>query len=153
MAKDKTPSVPSAEKQAKDRALRAKAEGCSTFGLLLLAVGLVAPLAGAGHSAWLVAFKWIFAAGALIYTAARICGAWPKGEPFRVRRIRRMQVWAGLCFCVAAFFWFWNTRSFDGVMLTFRMLNETIIFTMAGALIQIVSSWMLTSSLKKAGLQ
>ncbi|MDE7402375.1 MAG: hypothetical protein K2M87_03055 [Muribaculaceae bacterium] len=129
--------------------IRNRAEATSTFGLLLVCVGLVGPFAGAGSSAWLIAFKWIFAAGAAIYTAARFTGAWPKGEPFRIRRLRRMECWAGIAFCVASFFWFWNTRAFDGVTLTFRMLNETIIFTLAGALIQIIASWMLAYAQRK----
>lgn len=139
------------DKNKADR-LHRGAEGTATFGLLLVCAGLVAPFAAAGHHGWLVAFKWIFAAGALIYTAARIAGAWPKGESFKVRRLRRMECWAGFAFCTAAFFWFWNTRAFSGVMLTFGMLNETILFTLVGALIQIVSSWMLSSALKKEAL-
>lgn len=132
--------------------LRGKMEATATFGLLLVAVGLVAPFAGTGHAGWLVAFKWIYTAGAVVYTAARIVGAFPKGEPYKIRRLHRMECWAGFAFCIAAGFWFWNTRAFDGVALTFRMLNETILFTLVGALIQIVSSWMLASAQKKQNL-
>jgi len=85
----------------------------------------------------------------VVYTVARVVGAVGRDGSFRVRRLRRMEGWAGIAFCIAAFFWFYNTRKFDGEMLTFRMLNETILFTLAGALIQIVSSWMLSAALRK----
>lgn len=129
--------------------LRAAMERLAIFGLLLVAVGLVAPFASMGNPTLMIVFKWVFASGALCYTVARCVGAWGKDGSFRVRRLRRMEAWAGIAFCIAAFFWFYNTRYFDGVTLTFRMLNETILFTMAGALIQIVASWSLNAALKK----
>lgn len=129
--------------------LRKLMESTATFGLLLVAAGLIAPFISYESLQWLVTFKWIFASGAVIYTAARIVGAIGKDGSFRVRRLRRLEVWAGFAFCVAAFFWFWNTAKFGGETLSFRMLNETILFSLTGALIQIVASWMLASALKK----
>lgn len=129
--------------------IRRAMEALATFGLILVAVGLAAPFATFGNGTLLVMFKWIFAAGAVVYTVARVVGAVGRDGSFRVRRLRRMEGWAGIAFCIAAFFWFYNTRNFDGEMLTFRMLNETILFTLAGALIQIVSSWMLSAALRK----
>lgn len=129
--------------------IRRAMEALATFGLILMAVGLAAPFATFGNGTLLVMFKWIFAAGAVVYTVARVVGAVGRDGSFRVRRLRRMEGWAGIAFCIAAFFWFYNTRKFDGEMLTFRMLNETILFTLAGALIQIVSSWMLSAALRK----
>ena len=129
--------------------IRRAMEALATFGLILVAVGLAAPFATFGNGTLLVMFKWIFAAGAVVYTVARVVGAVGRDGSFRVRRLRRMEGWAGIAFCIAAFFWFYNTRKFDGEMLTFRMLNETILFTLAGALIQIVSSWMLRAALRK----
>lgn len=131
------------------RSIRVAMERLAIFGLLLVAVGLIAPFASMGSLTLMRIFKWTFAAGALIYTVARIVGAWGKDGSFRVRRLRRMEAWAGVAFCIAAFFWFYNTRNFDGFTLTFRMLNETILFTLAGALIQIVASWSINSALKK----
>lgn len=129
--------------------IRRAMEALATFGLILVAVGLAAPFATFGNGTLLVMFKWIFAAGAVVYTVARVVGAVGRDGSFRVRRLRRMEGWAGIAFCIAAFFWFYNTRKFDGEMLTFRMLNETILFTLAGALIQIVSSWMLSAAFRK----
>lgn len=124
-------------------------EIAADFGLILVAVSLVSPVVGFENLIWNVIFKWIFAAGAFIYTVARISGAFGTGESLRIRRLRRMEIWAGLCFCVASFFWFYNTGKIDSDVLTFRMFNETIVFTLAGALIQIVASWMLSSAIRK----
>lgn len=127
-------------------------EPLATFGLMLVAAGLVAPLVSLDNTVLTVAFKWVFAVGAVIFTAARVAGCFGQNsgnEGFRVRRLRRMEVWAGIAFCLGAFFWFYNTSKIDSDVLTFRMLNETILFTMVGALIQIVSSWMLSSALRK----
>lgn len=140
--------APLAVPQSRERIRRAM-ETLATFGLILVAVGLVAPFAAFEDTLWNVVFKWIFAAGALVYTAARIVGSLGKDEGFRVRRLRRLETWAGIAFCVAAFFWFYNTGKLHTDTLTFRMLNETILFTLTGALIQIIASWMLSSALRK----
>ena len=147
MKKDKKAAAPDA---AKDRTkLRRTLEPVATFGLGLVAAGLVAPFSSYENTVWLVIFKWIYAVGAVLYTVARIVAATGRDESFRVRRLRRMEAWAGIAFCFGAFFWFYNTSRIDSDVLTFRMLNETIIFTLAGALIQIISSWMLSSALRK----
>lgn len=125
-------------------------EGVATFGLLLVAVSMVAPFAGVPATGWMEAFKWIYAAGAVVYTVARIAGGAGKKESFRVRRLRRMEGWAGIAFCIGAGFWFYNSSRFGGVF-TFRLLNNTILFTLVGALIQIVSSWLLSKALRKEG--
>lgn len=131
------------------RRVRRAMEPLATFGLILVAAGLVAPFASFDNTVVTVIFKWVFAAGAVIFTAARLVGSFGRDGSFRVRRLRRMETWAGFAFCFGAFFWFYNTEKIDSDVLTFRMLNETIIFTLAGALIQIVSSWMLSSALRK----
>ncbi len=136
--------------QPADRSrLRRIMEPLATFGLILVAAGLVAPLVSVDNTLITVIFKWVFALGAVIFTGARIAASIGRDESFRVRRLRRMEAWAGIAFCFGAFFWFYNTSKLDSDVLTFRMLNETIIFTMAGALIQIVSSWLLSSALRK----
>ena len=129
--------------------LRAIMEVLSNIGLLLVAVGLVAPFFAIDNFMLATIFKWVFAAGAVIFTGARIVGAIGKDGPFRARRMRRMEVWAGIAFCVASCFWFYNSSSLGVNVLTFRMLHETIIFTLAGAMIQIVASWILSSALRK----
>lgn len=65
--------------------LRNRMESVATFGLILVAVGLVAPFASFENTVWNVVFKYVFSSGALIYTAARIVGSLGKDESFRVR--------------------------------------------------------------------
>lgn len=129
--------------------LRRTMEVLATFGLILVAVGLVAPFAAYGSQLWMAVFKFIFTAGALCYFVARLTASLGKDESTRVRRLRRMEMWAGICFLAASFFWFYNTRGIGGYMLTFKAMQETIVFTLAGAVIQIVASWMLSSALRK----
>lgn len=129
--------------------LRRTMEALATFGLILVAVGLIAPFVSADNPGWLTAFKYIYAAGALCYFSARLVASLGKDESVRVRRLRRMEMWAGMCFMVAAFFWFYNTAKLGGYMLSFKAMQETVVFTLAGAVIQIISSWMLASALRK----
>lgn len=138
----------SKEELAKRARFRRGMESLATFGLLIVAVAMVAPFGGLTSTGWMTTFKWLYAAGALTYFGARIAGSLGKDESFRIRRLRRMEVFAGLAFCFASFFWFYNTRNFDG-MPTFHMFQDTIIFTLTGALIQIVASWLLSSALNK----
>lgn len=133
--------------------LRRAMEALATFGLILVAVGLIGPFTSFDNAVRMAVFKWIMAVGAVSFTGARIAGAIGKDGSFRVRRLRRMEVWAGVAFCIGAFFWFYNAYRFGGNLVTFRMLNETILFTLAGALIQIVSSWMLSSAMRKEARQ
>lgn len=135
--------------QAKDRTnLRNAMESVATMGLLFVAVAVVGPLFTLQSTSWLLAFKWIYAAGALIYIAARLVASFGHDESLRVRRLRRMEVWAGLCFGCGAFFWFYNQARFFGAF-SLSVVHETIIFTLAGALVQIIASWMITSVKKK----
>ena len=134
--------------RAKRARLRRAMESTATFGLLIVAVAMVAPFAGLISSGWMTIFKWMFASGAFIYLAARIVSSLGRDESVKVRRLRRLEVWAGLCLATAAFFWFFNTRGFYG-MPTFHMLNETVVFTLAGAVIQVIASWMLSAALSK----
>ena len=54
---------------------RRQMEAGAVFGLLLVAVGLVGPFASQFDMNALSVYKWIFAAGALIFTVARAVGA------------------------------------------------------------------------------
>ena len=61
-----------------------------------------------------------------------------------------MEAWAGVAFCIASFFWFYNTHRFgvvSGASLT--LMRETILFTMVGAILQVVASWMIYAREKK----
>lgn len=133
--------------------LRRRMEGLASFGLILVCLGLVAPFAAIGNLGWVAAFKWIYTAGALIYIVARVVRVGEPDESFRVRRLRRLEIWAGIAFAIGAFFWFWNTRLFGDTILSLKVLQETILFTMVGAMIQIVSGFMLSRALSKESQQ
>lgn len=137
------------DKKKKRERIRRAMERTATFGLLLLAIGLVAPFTDHLNTAIMAAFKWIFGAGSLIYLAARIFGGTDPEASVRLRRLHRMEIWAGVAFCVATFFWFYNTSRYPYMSLA--VMRDTVVFTLAGALIQIIAAWMIASQMKKEG--
>ena len=143
--KNIAPKMPDTPERIAGR--RKKMEAIATFGLILVAVALLAPFASSltgnlgpssSGSGPLAIYKWIYAAGALIFTGARLVNVSDPNESLRMRRIRRLEFWAGMAFCIGAFFWFYNERR-----LASMMLRDTVVFSLAGAMIQIISSWML----------
>ncbi len=124
-------------------------EGTSTFGLLLICVALVAPFASPGDYALLSAFKWIYAAGAFVYVVARVVGVRDPRDSVRVRRLRRMEFWAGVAFMMGGVFWFVQEERLGEIGGLLAMMRETVMFTLAGALIQIIASWMIVSRTRK----
>lgn len=131
-------------------------EATATFGLILVAAALLAPFAtflGGGDSGlvsadstgWRAAYKWIYAAGALIFTFSRLVNVSDPSESMRLRRLRRLEFWAGMAFCIGAFFWFYNSRKLSGMLYVGQMavLRDTVVFSLAGAMIQIIASWMI----------
>lgn len=128
--------------------LRRTMETAATAGLLLVAVGTLGPVFTFRDTLWPVVFKWIYAVGALVYTGARIAGSLGRDESVRVRRLRRMEFWAGLAFCFGAFFWFYNQNRFQD-FFSLQVVRETIVFTMVGAVIQIIASWRLSKALRR----
>lgn len=135
---------------------RKQVEMTATFGLLLIAVGLVAPFAALDNVSYLSTFKWIFAPGALIFTVARMVNVNDPQDSLRLRRLRRLEFWAGMAFCIAAFFWFYNDYKYvthipGSIIMVgpLKVLHETILFSMVGAMIQVISSWMINRLMKK----
>lgn len=148
--KKKKPALTKAQIESR----RKKMEATSTFGLILIAVALLAPFASfmssgmtlsAGSAGRLAVYKWIYAAGALIFTFARMVNVSDPDESLRIRRIRRLEFWAGMAFCIGAFFWFYNEQKLASMMYVAPMaiLRDTVVFSLAGAMIQIIASWML----------
>ena len=121
--------------------LRRRIEAISTVGLLLIAAVEDALIAGI--------CKWVFAAGAVIYTVARMVNVNDPGDSLKLRRLRRMEMWAGFCFVVASGFWFYNAHRLAGIVFSLPVMNNTIVFTLAGAMIQVISSWMISARAKK----
>ncbi|MDE6341071.1 MAG: hypothetical protein K2K93_02025 [Muribaculaceae bacterium] len=127
-----------------------RAESAATCGLLLVLVAMMLPFFGNFIGVPLAWAKWVYAAGALLYTAARAVNSNIEGESLRLRRLRRMEFWAGMCFIVGGAFWFYQEQHFSGIPVgPLAILRQTVAFTMAGAVIQIVASWMISFRQKK----
>lgn len=124
----------------------------ASLGLLLLCIGLIAPFATPDNINIITIFKWLFAVGAVMYTVSRLVPVGTMNESKRLKRLRHMLVWAGICFCVGAGFWFWNQSHGEYMFLSLGMMRDTVAFTLAGALIQIIGSWMVVSRARKEGL-
>lgn len=128
---------------------RKMVESTATFGLLLVCVSLVSPFAGIGNMNILSVFKWIYAAGALIYVVARVVNVNDPGDSMRLRRLRRLEFWAGVAFMLAAAFWFYEEQHLGPYAGPLAVMRNTILFTLAGAAIQVIASWMIVSRTKK----
>lgn len=129
--------------------IRRRSEGVATCGLLLICVALAAPFVASGDLALLEIFKWVYSAGALVYVCARVAGARDNGESVRLRRLRRMEFWGGMCFVAGAAFWFYSERHLGPYAGMLAVLRQTILFTLAGAVIQVISSWLIVSQTGK----
>lgn len=163
MSKKKNSGIAGSEGQssAAIEKRRKRMEATATFGLILIAVALLAPFASfmadgetmlnPNSFSWRQTYKWIYAAGALIFTFARLVNVSDPKESLRIRRIRRLEFWAGMAFCIGGFFWFYNTQKLSGMLYVGQMaiLRDTVVFSLAGAMLQIISSWMLVWRQKK----
>lgn len=105
-------------------------------GLLLVMAATALPIAGVEGDA----YKYIYAAGALMVVAGRLFMPY-RGDNLRVKRLCRIEVWAGIMFCAGAFFIFYRQY---GVGPT-----DWIAFTLAGAALQIYTSIMIPRAASK----
>ncbi|MDE6143626.1 MAG: hypothetical protein K2F94_06085 [Muribaculaceae bacterium] len=124
-------------------------EWAATFGLLLICAALVAPFSNPENPELPLIFKWIYSGGALIYTVARSVGVNAPSDSMRLRRLRRMEFWAGVAFVIAAAFWFYSESHLGPYAGVLAVMRNTIMFTLVGAMLQIISSWMISSRAKK----
>lgn len=124
-------------------------EATATFGLLLICAALVAPFTNPSDMDMLRIFKWIYSAGALIFIVARVVNVNDPQDSMRLRRLRRMEFWAGVAFVMAAAFWFYSESHLGQYAGVLAVMRNTIMFTLVGALIQIISSWLITSRARK----
>lgn len=134
---------------------RRMAESCASIGMILIIVAMFLPLLNMLSIERLNIFKWIFTIGTLLYWGARCVDISSKDESLRIRRLRRIEFWAGACFGVAAFFWFFNEHKYEAVIQTgpLTILKDTILFALAGAVLQIVAAWMIYFRQKKEAAQ
>lgn len=128
---------------------RKLAENTATFGLLLVCAALIGPFAINGDLGLLKIFKWIYSAGALIFTVARVVGGSDPSDSLRLRRLRRMEFWAGVAFIFGAAMWFYYESHLGEYAGILAVMKNTIMFTLAGAVIQIIASWLIVSQTRK----
>lgn len=125
-------------------------EVAATCGLLLVLVAMMLPFFGSLFGSPIEWGKWVYAAGALGYTVARVVNVNAPSDSLRLRRLRRLEFWAGMCFIVGAAFWFYKLSYYQAVFSgPLAVMRQTVAFTMAGAVIQIVASWMIAFRMKK----
>ena len=128
---------------------RKQVEASATFGLILICVALVAPFTSPASMEYLDVFRWIYGAGTVIYLIARIVDITDPKDSLRLKRLRRMEFWAGIAFGLATAFWFIGQHRMGPYAGALAVLQNTIMFTLVGALIQIVASWLIYSQTKK----
>lgn len=125
-------------------------EMAASAGLLLVLLAMMAPFFQMLPSWVASAAKWVYAAGALTYTVARVVNVNAADDSLRLRRLRRLEFWAGMCFIVGAAFWFYKLEHYDGLYVgPLAVMQQTVAFTMAGAVIQIVAGFMISHVLRK----
>ena len=149
MKKERT-ATQGADSTARLEKRRKYVEAGAAVGLLLVLAAMMAPfLQGlSGHS--MMWAKWVYAAGALTYTTARVIDVNAPGDSLRLRRLRRLEFWGGVCFIVGGAFWFYKLQYYSGFQAgPLAVMRQTVAFTMAGAVIQIVASWMIAFRMKK----
>ena len=129
--------------------LRKRVEATATFGLLLICVALIAPFTNPADLMFLQKFKWVYCAGALIYIVARVVNVNDPADSTRLRRLRRMEFWAGAAFIIGGAFWFYQETHLGAYAGVLAVMRDTIMFTLAGALIQVIASWLIVSQSKK----
>lgn len=99
------------------------------IGLLLIVCGTALPLFRVEG----LLFKYLFCAGAVMVLAGRLMLPTVKDASLRLKRLLRMEIWAGIAFCIGGFF-MW----YDGVG---RM--DWLAFALAGGVMQIYTSIMI----------
>lgn len=96
-----------------------------------------------------------FGAGCLLFWGARCVPVDAPDDSARLKRLRRMEFWSGACFGVAAFFWFYNCHKYGHAsnVGALMILRDTILFALAGAVIQLIAAWMIYYRQKKDAAQ
>lgn len=128
--------------------LRRNVDVSASAGMFFVAVGLVTPMFDPLNQALMSAFKWVYLAGVVIYLIARCVDVSDPEEPARLKRLRRLEFWAGIAFAIGSFFWFY-TEIRTPMAGPLAMLRNTVLFSLVGATIQLIASWMIYAVQKK----
>lgn len=110
----------------------------ATLGLLCIGVATLIPIFNGGFNtvSW---YRYLYAAGAAMVIIARLFTPYT-GTHARMRRLHRLEAWSGIFFGVAAFFMFYEPA----------LNRDWLAFTLAGAVIQIIATFMMTYVARKA---
>lgn len=128
---------------------RKAVEAWATVGLLLIAAGLVAPFVASESLTYALVFRIIFSVGAVTYLIARSVPVNAEKDSRRLRSLRRMEFWAGVAFLIGAALWWWNASRYPYTPYVLAVLRDTVAFTLAGAIVQIIASWMISSRMRR----
>lgn len=114
-------------------------------GMILIAAGLLVPLINIYDGSLLPICKWVFTAGALMFTGAKSVRTLPSTASFRLRRLKRLEFWVGICFIIASGFWFYNEHKFGNSPYagSLAIIHDTILFTLSGAVLQLLAAWLI----------
>lgn len=154
--KKKNNSQPVSKSPAEIETLRRKVEATATFGMLIVAVGLALPFVQTmvDPGAWLYSEigRWIYAFGAVIFTISRMVKVDDPADTMRIRRLSRLQFWAGVAFLIGGGLWFYQSyhRPAFGIESLQLIPRDAVLFTLVGAAIQLIASWMIYFARKKA---
>ena len=152
MAKHKLTNPQESFDKVKLMQKRKKVDSTASLGMIIIAIGLLFPLFNMFDTELIANFKWIFASGTVVVLAARCVNVSNPEESLRLKRIRRLEFWVAACFLVATFFWFYNENKLSDLpqgMGALAVLRDTILFSLAGAMIQVIASWLIYFQEKK----
>lgn len=97
--------------------------------LILILLSTLVPFFMYGVEWAQAVYPYVYSAGAIALLVIRLFTPY-KGSDFRLKRLHRIESWSAVFFCVAAVFLFYPGAS----------LRDWLAFTLAGAVIQIITS-------------
>lgn len=106
--------------------------------LLIIFLATLCPFFFMGNPTAMAIFPFLFSAGALALLLVRLFTPF-QGTDIRLKRWHRIESWTAIIFCVAAFFLFYNPHQ----------LRDWLAFTMAGAVLQAITSIVIPARIKK----
>lgn len=106
--------------------------------LLMIFLATLVPFFLMGQQWAREAFPYVYSAGALALLLVRLFTPF-KGSDMRLKRWHRIESWTAIIFCVGAFFLFYNPHQ----------LRDWLAFTLAGAVLQAITSIAIPAREKK----
>lgn len=108
-------------------------------GLVVICIAALLPVVAMNWAPGLLPWwKWVYAAGALLFLVGKLFCPYRGTHP-RIRRLYRIESWSAVFFCVAAFFLFYNDGS----------LRDVWAFTLAGGALLIFTTIAIPHTIRK----